>query len=241
MIEPTAILAYILTAIFGVVAAITSAVILDHHGLYSASCDAECTQVGISPGMRIGFNGERILFGAKVACGIYGSSQSKGGYEYFTEVIHDVAIIFTSILLHLISAVVPTASNLADGFSYLFAAFTYFNTCGVGEFFYIRIVLENLVTSIYLVAAGATVDTVFKMGPKCVWSVLFAVFVWRYLYTGAQVQAFSQSHQPYTIGLRASDSSPTVAGKVVNSAVAPEEQHCQQEAGHENDTAELVP
>ena len=99
-----------------------------------------------------------------------------------------------------ISAVVQTASNLAV---YVLAAFTYFNTCGAGRNFLFRTFIESMVTSIYLVVVGATVDTVLKMGPKCIGSVLFAVFVWRYRYTSTQVHTDKRSHQPYTIGLRA--------------------------------------
>ena len=204
MIEPGAILTF-LSALFAVFGVVASATLLDHGGMYNASCEAECTQVGISPGMRIGFNGERILFGTKVACGIYGSSQTRGGYDSCFQLLQD-SMTVSILLLRLdkvigftIFAVVQTASNLPG---LIFAAFTYFNMCGTGRFFPFRIIIESTVTSIYLVVAGATVDTVFKMGPKCIWSVLVAVFVWRYRYTNAKMRTLHQFEQCHTIGNR---------------------------------------
>ena len=202
MIEPGAMILIFLLALFAVFGVVASATLLDHGGWYNASCEAECTQVGISPGMRIGFNGERILFGTKVACGIYGSRQTRGGYDSWPQLFQD-SITVSILLLRLdkiigfvISAVVRTASNLPGC---IFAAFTYFNTCGAGRLFPLRIIIESTVTSVYLVVAGATVDTVFKMGPKCVWVVLFAVFVWRYRYTNTQMRTLHLFGQPSTI------------------------------------------
>ena len=206
MIEPSAILLHLILAAFGYIGSTISLTMLDYHGVYAVSSETECTQVGISPGMRIGFNGERILFGTKVACGIYGSSQTRGGYDSCFQLLQD-SMTVSILLLRLdkiigftILAVVQTASNLPG---LIFAAFTYFNMCGTGRFFPFRIIIESTVTSIYLVVAGATVDTVFKMGPKCIWSVLVAVFVWRYRYTNAKMRTLHQFEQCHTIGLRA--------------------------------------